>query len=244
MFRKSALAAVTLGLLAVPAWAHSYRVVLSAPGAGQKMLVGHAGVQAIDERTATALVRLISPGAEVRQRGTIRVLVMNLGNTPFDFGPDQVALRLGDGTVLKPSPLDQFLKGKELVEQESHRASVIDRQNQNDIEALASQTSGGSGAAPSAPVPGGSTMASTPSGSIAGEDRRTDDELLMGSTELDAINQILDAPYPVAPRKAWGGYYVFDVPRSVLERGADQPMTILVTTGRQQHRFAATLKWK
>src|SRR5436305_9000456 len=112
MFRKSVLAAVTLGLLASPAWAHSYRVVLSGPAAGQKMLVGHAGVQAIDERTPTALVRLISPGAEVRQRGTIRVLVMNLSNSQFDFGPENVAIRLSDGTVLKQMPLEPMLKGK------------------------------------------------------------------------------------------------------------------------------------
>src|SRR5947209_14439313 len=171
MFRKSVLAAVTLGLLASPAWAHSYRVVLSGPAAGQKMLVGHAGVQAVDERTPTALVRLISPGAEVRERGTIRVLVMNLGNAPFDFGPDQVAMKLGDGTMLKQAGMDQFFKGKELVERESHRAAIIDRQNRNNIEALASQTAGGTSGAPSAPVPGGSTMASTPNGSIAGEDR-------------------------------------------------------------------------
>ena len=87
-------------------------------------------------------------------------------------------------------------------------------------------------------------MASTPSGATAGQDRRADEEDTMGYTELNAINQILDAPMPVAPRKAWGGYYVFDVPKSVFERKADQPLTILVTTGGQQHRFAATLKWK
>ena len=243
MFRKSALAAVSLGVIATPAMAHSYRVVLSEPAAGQKMLVGHAGVQAVDERTPTALVRLISPGAEVRQRGTIRVLVMNLGNSQFDFGPDNVAMRLSDGTVLKQMPLDPMLKGKELVERESHRAAIIDRQNRNNIEALASQTGGGAGAAPSA-GPGGGTMASTPSGATAGQDRRADEEDTMGYTELNAINQILDSPMPVAPRKAWGGYYVFDVPKSVFERKADQPLIILVTTGGQQHRFAATLKWK
>lgn len=242
MFRKSALAAVSLGLLASPLAAHSYRVVLSPPAAGQKMLIGHAGVQSLDERTSTALVRLISPGAEVAQRGTIRVLVMNLGGTPFDFGPEEVVLKLGDGTVLKQAPLDPFLKGKELVERESHRAQIIDRTNRNNISALVQQSGGGSTAAP--PVPGGATMASTPSVPTAGIDRRTDDEMLMGSTELDAINQILDAPMPVAPQKAWGGYYVFDVPKSVFERRADQPLTILVRTGGEQHRFAATLKWK
>jgi hypothetical protein len=30
----------------------------------------------------------------------------------------------------------------------------------------------------------------------------------------------------------------------VFGRRADQPLTILVTTGAEQHRFDATLKWK
>ena len=47
-------------LLPSAAYGGSYKVVLE-PGGG-KMLVGHAGVQAVDDRTATALVRVISPG--------------------------------------------------------------------------------------------------------------------------------------------------------------------------------------
>lgn len=230
--------------LASPLAAHSYRVVLAPPSAGQKMLVGHAGVQAIDERTGTALVRLISPGAEVRKLGTIRVLVMNLGSAPFDFGPEQVTLRLSDGTVIKQAALNQFLKSKELVEQESHRVSVINRRNSNDIEALAQQSGGGISGAPAAPGSGPGTMATSANVDTAGADRKQDDDMAFGSTELNAINQILDSPYRVGPRQAWGGYYVFDLPKAVLERQADQPMTILVNTGKEQHRFAAMLKWK
>jgi len=238
-------AAFSLCLLPTPACAHSYRVVLSPPtSATGKMLVGHAGVQAVDDKTSTALVRLISPGAEVRERGTIRVLVMNLGGKAFPFGQDQVTLKLADGTVLKPTPLDKFVKGKELVERESHIAATVDLQNRNNLEELAQQTSAGMTAQSTAPVPGGSPVSGATGSSTLGQDRRTDDALIPGAQTLDAINQVLDAPFGVAPQKAWGGYYVFDVPKAVFERRADQPLTILVTTGGEQHRFNATLKWK
>jgi hypothetical protein len=96
----------------------------------------------------------------------------------------------------------------------------------------------------SAPVPGGSSVSGSSSSATLGQDRKTDDWLVPGAQTLDAINQVLDAPLDVAPQKAWGGYYVFDLPKAVFERRADQPLTILVTTGAEQHRFAATLKWK
>jgi hypothetical protein len=51
-------------------------------------------------------------------------------------------------------------------------------------------------------------------------------------------------PETVGPKQVWGGYYVFDLPKPVLERRSDQPLTIIVRTGGEVHRFAATLHWK
>ncbi|MEP7130332.1 MAG: hypothetical protein ABI770_04310 [Sphingomicrobium sp.] len=237
--RRSIPFAFLFSLLAAPAGAHSYRVVLNS-----LKLVGHAGVQAIDDRTSTALVRVISPGAEVRERGTVRVLVMNLGAKPFPFGAEQVTLKLADGTVLTPTPLEKFIKGKDLVERESHYAATVDMQNRNNLAELASQQASGMTAQSTAPVPGGSSASGTNASSTLGQDQTTDGWLIPGAQTLDAINQVLDTPLDVAPQKAWGGYYVFDVPKSVFGRRADQPLTILVTTGAEQHRFDATLKWK
>ena len=229
---------LAVALAAVPgaALAGSYRVVL-APPAGGKLLVGHAGVQAADERTQTALVRVIAPGNEVKQRGTVRVLVMNLGARPFEFGPDQVRLTLGDGTVLRPVPVDTMEKGRVLVERENGRAAAIDFGNRNNLDSLAGQAATGvtprSGASPSAP-------AARPS---RDNDRRSDMFELPGGQTLDAIYQIL-VPLPVDPGKAWGGYYVFDLPKAAFARRADQPLSIVVRTGPEEHRFNATLKWK
>ena len=66
---------------------------------------------------------------------------------------------------------------------------------------------------------------------------------LPGAMMLDSIYQLL-VPLSVEPQKAWGGYYVFDMPKTAFRRKTDQPLTIVVRTGAREHRFAATLKWK
>jgi hypothetical protein len=225
------IAALTLGC---PAIAGSYRVVLQ-PVDG-KMLVGHAGVQAVDETTAVAHVRLITPGNEVKERGTIRVLVRNLGPTAFPFGPNNVRLQLADGTELKPTPLDKFEKGAEIVQRENRRAAAVDMQVKNSLSSYAQQGPG-------------RTLSSTESGAFAPganiEDlqRRSDESELPGAKAMDALYQLL-LPEDVGPNQAWGGYYVFDLPKAVFDRRTDQPLTVIVRTGSEEHRFAATLHWK
>jgi hypothetical protein len=226
--------------IAGPAWAGSYRIVLSEPPAG-KLLMGHAGVQAADEVTDVAKVRVLTPGNEVKELGTLRVLVMNLGSKPFEFGPEQVTLTLGDGTLLKPASVETMEKGRVLVERESHYGAAVDFQNRNNLDALAEQTSGGRTGA--SPGPRGAPSRGPSVSSPLGEDRPTDERLMPGFDTLNAIYQIL-IPLTVEPQKAWGGYYVFDLPKAAFERKADQPLTILVRTGAEQHRFDATLKWK
>jgi hypothetical protein len=237
MIMKWWLAGIAASVLSAPVVAGSYHVVLQ-PENG-KMLVGHAGVQAVDDRTATALVRVISPGNAVDRRGTVRVLVMNLGPKTFEFGPDQVRLTLADGTVLQPSSVDEFEKGRMLVERESRYAAATDLRIRNNLPGLDQQSNGGPTAQSRAPI---SSSGPSVSGT-SGNDRRTDEALLPGAETLNAIYQLL-IPQPVAPNKAWGGYYVFDMPKAVFARRTDQPLSISVTTGAEQHRFNAVLKWK
>ena len=235
------IAAAVLGL-ASPALAGSYRIVLDRPASG-RLLIGHAGVQAADERTAATLVRVVAPGNNVDQRGTVRVLVMNLSPKTFSFGPDDVTLRLGDGTVLKPTPIEKFENGRMLIERESRYAGTIDLMNRNNLSSLAEQAGNGATAATGQPVPGGSAASSAAAGGAREQDLRSDSDLLPGASTLDAIYQIL-IPLQVEPQHAWGGYYVFDVPKDVQKRRVDQPLSITVRTGREEHRFSGTLRWK
>ena len=224
--------------LAVPGFARNYHLVLDPP-AGGRLLKGYGGLQAADQRTATALVRVITPGNDVDRRGTVRVLVMNLGASPFTFGPQHVTLRLGDGTILTPTPLREFERGMLLIERESRRAAIVDRANRNSFSSLArASNSGMTAATPGVSAPGGPAL-----NQGQGQDHRADLLMLPGGRTLDAIYQIL-TPQTVAPQQAWGGYYVFDVPKSVQIRRADQPLSIIVRTGREEHRFPAMLRRK
>ena len=54
--------------------------------------------------------------------------------------------------MLKPTPLDQFVKGKDLVERESHYAGVADMQNRNNLAGLAAQANSGMTAQSTAPA--------------------------------------------------------------------------------------------
>lgn len=237
---KKLLICIALFGCAAPATAGSYRVVLSKPEGG-RLLIGHAGVEAADERTQDILVRVISPGNEVKERGTVRVLVMNLGSKPFQFGPEQVKLQLADGTLLQPTPFAEFDKGRALIEREQRYARAVNLQN-SDLSQLAAQSSGGPTFQVGGP-PGGSTPAASNGSETSELNGQSADSDLPGGDQLAALDQLL-IPLAVNPKQAWGGYYVFDMPKGVFDKRADQPLTILVKTGAEEHRFPATLHWK
>jgi len=231
-------AAIVLLTLATPVSAASYKVVLSPP-AGTEVVRGYGGLHAVDDRTNTTLVRVISPGSNIKERGTIRVLVMNKGTQTFAFGPDQVRLELADGTRLKPVPIGMFINKAELVEREVRRARTVDQRNRANLSELARQSAGSSASAPTG------VAAAPTSGPIATEglDLKTDDLLLPGAKTLAAIYQVLETQ-PVAPNQGWGGYYVFNMPKAIRDRKSDLPLKIVVTTGAEVRRFDATLQYR
>ena len=71
--------------------------------------------------------------------------------------------------------------------------------------------------------------------------RRTDENLLRGSKDLDMISQVL-MPDSVAPQKAAGGYLVFELPKETRAAAGDIPLTVAVRTGAEVHRFVGRLE--
>jgi hypothetical protein len=230
------LVAVSLLIASSPSLAASYKVVL-APPSGGKVLEGHGGLHAVDDRSPTSLVRLISPGSNLTRRGTIRVLVMNLGAQTFLFGPEQVSLELADGTKLFPVPPSQFIRGADLIEREMGRARSVDARNRENLSGLAQQGAG------SGPVVPGVRSVPSAAATTEGFDRRGDEMALPGAKTLDSIYQVLESQ-PVEPNKAWGGYYVFNLPKEVRALKTTQPLTIVVRTGTEVRRFNATLRYE
>ena len=232
--KRLVIAAAALGLPA-PAFGASYKIVLDRPANGRLLLRRRppGGGRA----DPGILVRVIAPGNAVEQRGTVRVLVMNLGNRTFTFGPDQVMLRLGDGTVLRPVPVDQYEQRKLVAEQTANRARTLDMRNRADLSALAGET--GSGAAS---LRGGTWSAPARAGPRP-QDNASDDSQLPHAEVLNAIYQLL-IPLDVEPQHAWGGYYVFDVSEGRSEAPRRPAAEITVRTGPEEHRFSGMLRWK
>jgi hypothetical protein len=223
-FVKLLAASVALSISGA-ALAGGYVVNLQPGSAG--IVRGHAGLHAVDDRTEGALVRIVSPGLEIGERGTIRVLVMNLGQEPFEFGPANVSLTLADGSELEKVPLSEFERGYSLITREQNRAAAINMQNRNTLSTLVVQTGGSS------------TSASD--GTDVNVISRTDETALPGDKMLNAIYEVL-MPETVAPQAAAGGYLVFELPELLEAAAGDIPLTITVRTGDEEHRFTGLLK--
>ena len=235
--RKVLGAALAAVAIAAPA-AAGYRVKLNAPA--EATLEGRAGLHAVDSRAGSTLVRVIAPGNEIGRRGTLRVLIMNLGTEPFTFGPANVSLRLADGTELAFLPAATFDGAARLVRREAARdASVRSRINANlgGIDQGAATGAGGRTLSANSATPGAGARAGTAS------------ELdLPGDPSGRAVNMILDAidgvmrPMKVDPQRAGGGYLVFELPKAVRSTKADRRAILTVRAAGDEHRFEALLE--
>ena len=220
-----------------PAAAADYTVVLTEEN--KKVLRGRGGLHAADSRLAGSLVRVISPGSRIGKRGTVRVLVMNLGKAPFAFGPSAVSLKLADGSEIPKTPLREFREGAELVSREMRRAGAVDRRVKSGLSDVARDASVGMTAET---VSGRAPDTSALTGAAASrQDGTLEGEALPGARTLAAIDGLLQRA-EVGPQEAAGGYLVFDIPRELRAAKADQPFTIVVRAGREEHRIQAMLR--
>ena len=236
MRKRAILTGLGLALaLAVPAGATSYQLRI-APGQGP-MLTGRGGLHALDIRTKDTLIRVIAPGSRIEKRGTIRVLVMNLGKPAYRFGPDEVAIELPDGHALPEVPVGAFEDGHDLVAREVSRSTAIDRAVRSSLSSVAQSANSGMTAQTITGHQAGS--ADVRSESLQ-HDRAKDAGSVPGAQLLDDINGVL-RPYTIGPNQAWGGYLVFDVPKPIRRASAGQPVTIVVRAGSDVYRIKATL---
>jgi hypothetical protein len=234
----AALCAAGAVVISAPAAAAEYTVMLSE--ANGKVLRGRGGLHAADSKLAGSLVRVISPGSRITRRGTVRVLVMNLGQPRFAFGPSQVSLKLADGTEIPKTPMREFREGAELVSREMRRAGTVDRRVKSGLSDVARDASVGPTAATLSGQPTPDTSAVT-GAAASRQDGTLEGDALPGARTLAAIDGLLQRA-EVAPQEASGGYLVFELPKELRATKADQPFTIVVRAGREEHRIQALLR--
>jgi hypothetical protein len=233
--KKLLIAAVALAAAASPALAGPLTLELE-PKDG-KILRAVSGMQAVDSRTASALVRVISPGQKVTKRATVRVLIMNLGSKPFSFGPRNVSLKLADGTSVPFMHLAEFRDGIQLVQRETARQSSVRSRIDNNLDGI--NTSGAS-------VPNGQSLsqnAAANSTTRASElDIPTDSAIASADRLQGAVDSIIATTSTLAPKQATGGYMMFELPDSVRRSKADQPVELIVSAAGEEHHFSAVLR--
>jgi hypothetical protein len=231
--RKLALAVTLCFAAAAPANAADYKLKFSPQGG--KILKGRGGLEVFDVRTDNTLMRVISPGSRITDRGAVRVLVMNLGSGRYEFGPDQVSVELPDGTQLPEVPVSVFDKGEKFVETQVNIGRATDRAVKANVSAYAqAQTSGGT----AANITGGTISRENYGDNAMRMDELSDE--LPGAKLLGGLNGVL-RPLEVGPKEAWGGYLIFDMPKGLRKTRSDQPVTIVVRTGSEVHRIPAIL---
>jgi hypothetical protein len=231
---KLLIAAVALAA-ASPAAAGPLRLELE-PKDG-KILRAVSGMQAVDSRTASALVRVISPGQKVTTRATVRVLVMNLGSRPFSFGPKNVSLKLADGTTVPFMRLGEFRDGIQLVQRETARQSSVRARIDNNLDGI--NMTGAS-------VPNGQSLSANAAANSSTRpselDVPTDSAIASADRLQGAVDSLIATTNTVGPQQATGGYLMFELPDSVRRTKTDQPVELIVSAGGEEHHFSAVLR--
>src|SRR6476620_8664625 len=87
-----------IGVAFVPSSAIAAKFNMQLSAGPQQVSKMQSGVAAVDDTTASSSVRLIQAEGDLKKRGQIQLLVMNHGDKPFNFGPENVSAKLADGT--------------------------------------------------------------------------------------------------------------------------------------------------
>ena len=230
-----ALAAFAGLVLAAPSFALGFRLDLLS--GSERLLRAKNGIAAADSRTARALVRVISPGSSINRVGTVRVLVMNLGAKPFEFGPENVRVEAADGTILPLVTNERLDKGYRVVEKETNRQDAVKSRVSRDLASLAQSGSVGVMPQTPAPMPNSAAAAAQSAGRLdrtKGPGEKTNPGL------LEAIEGTL-GPAEVGPQEVTGGYLLFEIPKNIRSVKKPQELVVLVTVAGEVHRFPALL---
>jgi hypothetical protein len=106
--KRLVLGASVLALFSSPAVAAKFAMQLN-PGP-QQISRMQSGIAAVDDSTPNSSVRLIQADGDLKKRGAIQILVMNQGDKPFNFGPENVTAKLADGTPVAIVTYEQLVK--------------------------------------------------------------------------------------------------------------------------------------
>lgn len=256
--RRLLIGPIALALVPTPAAAAKFAMKL-VPSAEQTSRM-HSGVASVDNSLPSSTIRLIQAEGDLKKRGSIQLLLMNHGQAPFNFGPENVTATLADGTPIT------IITYEQLVREEKKRqtwAAVAAGLNAFGNSMRASNSGYYSGTATYSGSTYG-TFGSTPYSSnsygtatISGYDYGRSH---VAQSVANAQNQAMFARMAdqnasrmealkgymrtttVDPQQMFGGTVMFELPKSVHKGKGDVPVSFVVAISGEQHRFDAVLK--
>lgn len=252
------VSAIALGVCSTAALADRFAMQLNpTPPQVARM---QDGVAAIDDSSATSSVRLVQAEGDLKKRGSIELLVMNQGDRPFNFGPENVTATLADGTPVAIITYEQLVHEEKVRETWAAVAAGLAAAGNSMSAANSGYYSGRVNYSGSTFGTFGSTPYSSStfgSATISGYDygraqaaqsiaNAQNSEMFARMAENNTANMQTLKAYmrttTVDPQQMFGGTVTFELPKSARGAKTDVPMTFIVTINGEQHKFHALLK--
>lgn len=243
---------------AQPAWASDFILNIVAD-AGQKSSYDH-GTEFIDDPQPKTVVRLVEPRDATDKHGAFIVLALNRGDTPVNFGPENVLIRLPDGTPIAMLDYNELMR-REKKHESWQRIGMILAAGGRGASAngyssgtvnYSGQTNGTYGATPysarttgTATYSGYDAAAASAAQAQVNEQTRRDAEALHAQQQ-EARSQISSVMQTTTmqPGGVSGGGVRYDMPKAVRSSKVAVPVIIEVTVSGETHLFHGTLTKK
>jgi len=228
--------------------------------AGEQIGRMEAGVAAVDDTTPGSTVRLVQAEGDLKKRGSIQLLLMNHGDKPFNFGPENVSAKLADGTPVT------IINYEQLVREEKRRqtraaiaaglaaaGNSMNASNSGYYSGMATYSGSTYGSFGSTPYHANSFGTATVSGYDYGRAQAAQSAANIqnqaifarmaeqNASRMEALKAYMRTT-TVDPQQMFGGTVMFELPKSVHQGKGDVPMTFIVSINGQEHEFGALLK--
>lgn len=217
------------------------------------------GQESIDDPQQDTVVRVLEPRASSEKQGLIAVAVLNRSGAPLNFGPENVTIKLDDGTVVPMLTYDELIhrqKKRETWQRIGLALGAAGRGSQAGQAGYSygsgnysGQTYGTYGATPYSARTTGTvnTTIYNPAEAAAAQAQTNAqtqrDAATLAENQSAARNQIAQVMQTttVGPGQVFSGVAQYDIPKSVRKSKQPVPIILEVRAGNETHVFRGTL---
>lgn len=256
---KPVLISIVTGLAAIASPASAASYVLDLKASGEQVSRFDDGREVLDNSAPQSTVRILEPlEAQPKQSG-LAIFVLNTGSAPFNFGPENITIKLSTGATVAMLSYQELLKQQKRREAWQAIGASLAAAGRNmqasqagysyGTATYSGNTYGSFGSTPfSANTFGTATYsgynASAASAAQANANAINQQELqalqLRQAAARADLAQVMKTT-TVQPGQVFGGTLQYVVPPAVRSSKAPIPVTLEVRVGDEVHTFEGTL---